>query len=122
MQLNPFELINSLVAKNKNIFKELTPEEQKKRKETEISVKEGIKQLGVICNDILLDQRYLAFANLFRDIEKQVIDLMIDLDEPDISKFYLRMKEYQHRLRDFRNILKMPHQFAERAEELNKEK
>ena len=117
MKASPFDLIRGLMRKD-NPFKNLTPEEQRRRKETEISVKEGIKQLGVICNDILLDQRYLAFANLFRDIEKQVIELMIDLDEPDMNKFYLLMKEYQHRLRDFRNILKMPHQFVERAEEL----
>ncbi len=117
---NPFDLVRGLIKKS-NPFRDLTAEEKKKQKEQETAVKEGIKNLALICNDILNDQRYKEFADLFRDIEKQIIDLMIDLEVDDRDKFYVRMKEYQHRLRDFRNILKMPHQFIERAEEIRKE-
>lgn len=118
--VSPFDLIRGLGRKD-NPFRDMTAEEKKKFKETEKSVKEGVKQLGLICNDILNDQRYVQFADLFRDIEKQVIELMIDLEESDQNKFFVRMKEYQHRLRDFRNILKMPHQFVERADDIRKE-
>ncbi len=117
---NPFDLMRGLIKKD-NPFRDLTPEEKKLRKENEVAVKEGIKRLGIVCNDIMNDQRYKEFSDLYREIESQIIELMIDLDEPDRDKFFVRMKEYQHRLRDFRNILKMPHQFVDRAADIRKE-
>ena len=118
--MNPFDLIRGLVDK-KNPFRELTPEEKKKHKETELAVKEGIKKLGLLCNDILLDQRYIEFANLFKDIESKILDLMIDLEEADRDKYYLRMSELQIKLRMFRQILRMPREFKDRREEILRE-
>ena len=118
--MNPFDLIRGLVDK-KNPFRELSLEEKKKHKETELAVKEGIKKLGLLCNDILLDQRYIEFANLFKDIESKILDLMIDLEEADRDKYYLRMSELQIKLRMFRQILRMPREFKDRREEILRE-
>lgn len=115
--MNPFEILQS-ISKGKNPFRELSEEEKKSQKQKEKEVKEGIKRIAVICNDLLNDQRYKEFADIFREIEQQIDDLMIDCDEPDRDKYFLKMHEYQLKLRIFKNILKMPHQFIAKAEEI----
>ncbi len=118
---NPFELLNFLNPSGKNPFKELTKEEKREQAKREQETKEGVKRLAVICNDLINDQRYKEFSELFRMMEKNLIDLMIDNDEPNRDIYYLKQKEYQHKLRLFKNILKMPHQFIEKGEEINRE-
>ena len=114
---NPFELFQSLI-REKNPFRDLSREERIQQQLKENEVKEGIKQIAIICNDLLNDQRYKEFANIFKDIEQQLIELMIDCDEPNRDLFYLKIKEYQQKLRIFKNILKVPHEFVARAEEI----
>jgi hypothetical protein len=116
---NPFNLLEFL-NRGKNPFKELTPEEKKEQLEREKETKDGIKRLAIICNDLINDQRYREFADLFRMMEQNLIDLLIDNDEQDRDKFYLKQKEYQMKLRIFKNILKMPHQFIAKAEEIKR--
>ncbi len=116
---NPFELLE-FITKAKNPFRDLTAEERKEQIKKEKEVKEGIKRIATICNDILSDQRYKEFANIFESIEKQIDDLMIDCDIEDRDKYFLKMREYQMKLRIFRNILKMPHQFIEKAAEIQR--
>ena len=117
--MNPFDLLKA-VKQKKNPFRELTNDERKKQRKEENEVKEGITSLGRLCADILLDQRYKEYADLYKDIEKKVIDVMIDCDEPDRDKYFLKMREYQLKLRWFRNFLRMPHDFVERSEEINR--
>lgn len=121
MKKNPFELLE-FITKGKNPFRDLSKEERLVQARKELELKEGIKRLALICNDILNDQRYREFADLFKSIEKQIDDLMIDCDEPDRDKFYLKMKEYQIKLRMFSQILKMPHEFIAKADEIKNEK
>ena len=114
---NPFELLE-FITKAKNPFRNLTAEERKEQIKKEKEVKEGIKRIATICNDILSDQRYKEFADIFRGIEQQLTELIIDCDEPDRDKFYLKIKEYQGKLRIFKKILKVPHEFVAKAEEI----
>lgn len=116
---NPFELLE-FITKGKNPFRNLSAEEKKLQAQKEKEVIEGIKRIATICNDILLDQRYREFADLFRNIEQQLIELMIDCDEPDRDKFFLKMKEYQMKLRIFKQMLKMPNEFVVKAEEISR--
>jgi hypothetical protein len=46
--------------------------------------------------------------------------LMVEFDEVNRDVYYIRMRDYQQKLRFFRNILKMPHQFVERSEEIQR--
>lgn len=119
MKPNPFDLVKGLFKKE-NPFRELSPSEKQKQRESEQAVKEGIKKLGILCADILHDQRYKEFADVFRDIESRIIDLLIDCDEEDRDKYFLKISTLQIKLRMFRQILKMPRQFCERAEEIKK--
>lgn len=116
---NPFELLE-FITKGKNPFRNLSAEEKKAQAKKEKEVIEGIKRIATICNDILSDQRYREFADLFKTIEQQIDDLMIDCDEPDRDKFFLKMKEYQMKLRIFKQMLKMPHEFVAKAEEISR--
>ena len=118
MKLNPFEFVQRL--NKSNPFRELSREERLKQKQREIEIIEGVKKLGIICNDIIRDQRYREFALLFEDIQKEVIDHMIDIEEADRDKFFLRMKEAQIKLRMFRQILKMPREFIDEAEKIKR--
>ena len=117
--MNPFNLLN-LIKRKDNPFAELTREERLERAKQELEVKEGIKHMAIICNDMLNDQRYREVAEIFRNIEKQLIDLMIDCDEPDRDRFYLKIKEYQSKLRIFKKILQVPHDFVKEAEKINR--
>jgi hypothetical protein len=117
--MNPFDFVKQL---NKtNPFREPTREERLKQKQREVEIIEGVKKLGIICNDIIRDQRYREFALLFKDIQKKIVDLMIDMEEADRDKYFLRMSELQIKLRLFRTFLNMPHEFVERAEAIKKE-
>jgi nitrate reductase alpha subunit len=116
---NPFQIVDRL--RNKvNPFTEVTPAQRKKQLEEEKQVKEEIRQLAIICNDILGDQRYKAFADLFRDIERRVTELMVTLDESDRDKYYFKMRDYQKTLRIYRAILKVPNEFVSRGEEVER--
>lgn len=117
MKPNPFDLLG-LLAKGKNPFRNPTAQEKKEQDKKEREVKEGIKRIAAICNDILSDQRYREFAEVFKGIEQQITELMINCDEADRDKFYLKIKEYQIKLRMFGQILKTPHEFVVKAEEI----
>lgn len=117
--MNPFDLLKQIKQK-KNPFKPLNAKEKADRVKLEKEVQEDILRLARICEDILRDQRYKEFADLFRSIENNVIDLMVSCDEKDRDKFFLQIKEYQMKLRIFKNILKMPHDFIERGAEIQR--
>ena len=117
MKPNPFDLLG-FIAKGRNPFKNPTAEEKKLQAQKEKEVKEGIKRIAEVCNDILSDQRYREFADVFKGIEQQLIELMVDCDESDRDKFYLKIKEYQIKLRMFKQILKTPHEFVVKAEDI----
>ncbi len=117
--MNPFELLNFIKRKD-NPFRESTKEEREDQRKREVEVKEGVKRMAIICNDMLNDQRYKEIANIFKDIETQLTELMIDCDEPDRDKFYLKLKEYQMKLRIFKKILQVPHDFVNEAQKINR--
>ena len=117
--IKPFDLLNGIMRKD-NPFREETRQEREDRKKREIEVKEGIKRLSVLCNDMLGDQRYKEIADVFHDIEGQLVQLLIDCEEPERDKFYLKIKEYQHKLRIFRKILQVPHDFVNEAEKIKR--
>ena len=117
--MNPFELLNALKRKD-NPFRELSREEKEKQRKQELEVKEGVKRMAIICNNMLNDQRYKEIAEIFKNIETQLTELMIDCDEPDRDKFYLKLKEYQMKLRIFKKILQVPHDFVNEAQRINR--
>ena len=110
--MNPFDLLNHIRGKS-NPFRELSREEKIKQHQKEVEVIEGIKRLAIASNDMLMDQRYRELARVFQDVEKNIIDLMINCDEEDRDKFFLKIKTYQVKLRVFSQILKVPHEFIE---------
>ena len=116
---NPFNLIDKIVRKGiHNVFRPQTPEEIVKQDEEEQKVKQEVKELARICADILRDQRYRQFAALYKDIEQRVIKLMINCDEQDRDKFFLKMRDYQKSLRIYDAILRTPHEFVKRGDEI----
>ena len=118
--MNPFDLLNHIRGKS-NPFRELSREEKIKQHQKEVEVIEGIKHLAIVSNDMLMDQRYRELARVFQDVEKNIIDLMINCDEADRDKFFLRIKEYQIKLRMFKQILKIPHEFIAEANKVERQ-
>ena len=112
--MNPFNLWNA-VQRKENPFRELSKEERAEQQKREVEVREGVKRMAIVCNDMLNDQRYREVAEIFRNIETQLTELMIDCDEPDRDKFYLKLKEYQSKLRIFKKILQVPRDFVNEA-------
>ncbi len=115
--MKPFDLLNNIRKKPEdNPFRQRTAKEKQEAKVKEKEVMDGVLSLARICADILKDQRYMEFAAIFKDIEKGLIQLLVDCDEEDGKKYFLKMRDYQMKLRFFRNILKVPHEFIESAE------
>ncbi len=117
--MKPFDLLNGIMRKD-NPFREETKQGREDRKRREVEVKEGIKRLAVLCSDKLGDQRYKEIADVFHDIEGQLTQLLIDCDESDRDKYFLKMREYQMKLRIFRKILQVPHDFVNEFESIQR--
>lgn len=120
MKLNPFDLLNAIRRKD-NPFREETREERLKKKQKEIEVIEGVKRMGILCQKIVSDQRYLEFAEVFKRIEQNLLDLMVNCDVDDRDKYFLKMREYQFKLRMFKQILRIPQEFIEEERKIQEE-
>ena len=119
--MRAFDIFNKMGKKSvEHPFRQKTPQEKKEAKAKEKEVMDGVLSLARICADILKDQRYQEFAAIFKDIEKGLTQLLVDCDETDRDKYFLKMRDYQMKLRFFENILKVPHEFIESAEEIQR--
>lgn len=76
------------------------------QQEAENKVRAELKELAIVANDILLDQRYKRFANLLDEAEKNTIELLFNYKESDPYKYKSKVDEFLIELRVYRNLLR----------------
>lgn len=91
MQFNPFDKNNRL---------------QKEFKDTEAKVKADLKELSIIANNLLIDQRYRRFTQLVEKAETNIMKMFFRFREVDPYKYKSKMDEFLIELQVYNKIIR----------------
>ena len=118
--MNLMDVIKNAVTSS-NPYKLPSEFDKKKQKEAEQAVKLDIISFSNIAKEMFQDERYGKLKDLFSNIIKTKMRLIIYYENPKQDEYNAKMREFQVELRTLMNILDTPQGFIGQAERILKE-